>query len=314
VVSFPVLISRSHRIRIHNITVQDSGSLNARGRNNLTGGILIEEGSTDFEVRDSRFQRIYGNGLWTHSLRTSERLAGGVFSGNRFEQIGRDAIQVGHATGVRVEKNAGEQIGYPISVVDVEHGGTPVGLDTAGNVDHSEYAGNSFEEINGKCMDLDGFHDGAVRGNRCINRMRPEDYPSGHFGIVMNNTDPDAHSQNIELTENVIDGTKYGGLFVMGSGHKITRNRFLHINLANCNENASHFTCIYKEDEPKMLESGIYLGRGVARTEETRNNVIENNEIVGYEMKSRCIAAGPGVSIAANTIRENTCRDFRLEK
>ena len=307
VAGFPILVSRSSRIRIHDVTVEDSGSTNARRRNNLSGGILIEEGSKDFEVRNSNFRRILGNGLWTHSLRTSPRLENGVFAGNRFDTIGRDALQVGHATRIKVENNSGEKIGFPLEAVDAENGGTPVAIDTAGNVDQSEYSRNSFEEVNGKCIDLDGFHHGAVRGNRCTNRLSAEDYPHGHFGMVMNNTDPGAHSQNIELRGNVIDGARFGGLFLMGSGHQVTGNRFVRLNLAGCGQSVPG--CIYKADEPRMLESGIYLGRGVARLERTQDNVIRSNEISGHGMRSRCIAAGPGVALAANTVSANTCRD-----
>ena len=310
VVNFAILISRSSAIRIRGVEVEESGSRNARGRNNSTGGIVIEEGSRNFEVRDCTFRRICGNGLWTHSLYTSPRSEDGLFAANRFDSVGRDAIQVGHATRVRVQENTGTRVGFPSEGVDFESGATPVAIDTSGNVDHSEYSGNKFEEVNGKCIDLDGFHDGAIRDNRCINRRPPEEYPFGHFGIVMNNTDPDMRSENIEITGNDIDGTKFGGLFLMGSGHRVIGNVFRHLNKAECNENAARFGCIYKKDEPKMLESGIYLGRGVARFEETRGNVIRNNQISGHKMKTRCIAAGPGVSLAQNRIERNTCSDY----
>ncbi len=309
VVSFPILVSRSNRIRIHEVQVEDSGSKNAKGRNNLTGGILIEESSTDFEIRNCTFHRILGNGLWTHSQRTSKRLEDGVFANNKFDTIGRDALQVGHATRVRVEQNTGTRIGYPEQIVDVENGGTPVGVDTAGNVDKSIYARNTFEEINGKCFDLDGFHDGAVRENSCANRKRPEDYTFGHFGIVMNNSDPDVRSRNIQIIDNKIYGTKYGALFLMGSGHRVEGNRFERINQAQCNESNAKFACVYKLDEPEMLESGIYLGRGVARMEETRGNTIRDNVISGFKMAKRCIQAAPKVSLRANTISDNTCSD-----
>jgi hypothetical protein len=312
--NFPILVSRSSGVKITGVTVEDSGSLNARRRNNLSGGILIEEGSARFEVRESVFRRIAGNALWTHSLFTSPRLQDGVFADNRFDTIGRDAIQVGHATRVRVEDNSGTRIGFPGELIDAENGGTPVAIDTAGNVDASVYAGNRFEEVNGKCIDLDGFHDGAVRRNECVNRKRPEDYPFGHVGIVMNNTNPDAHSQNIEISDNLMDGMKYGGLFLMGSGHRVTGNRFVHLNTAGCHESAPKFTCVYKRDEPKMLESGIYLGRGVARSESTRGNVIRDNVIGGHKMKQRCIAAGPGVSLQANTVGPNDCSDFEFAR
>jgi hypothetical protein len=54
--------------------------------------------------------------------------------------------------------------------VDVEGGGIPVAIDTAGNVDQTVYAGNRFEEVNGKCIDLDCFHHGEVSHNSCVNR------------------------------------------------------------------------------------------------------------------------------------------------
>ncbi len=314
IVNFPILVSRSSGVRISNVEVDDSGSRNAQGRNNLTGGILIEEGSSDFQVRDSTFRRIAGNALWTHSLRISPRLQDGVFAGNRFDTIGRDAIQVGHATRVRVEDNTGTAIGYPVELVDVEHGGIPVGIDTAGNVDASVYARNRFEEVNGSCIDLDGFHDGSVRENSCVDLKLQEDYPFGHFGLVMNNTDPDTHSQNIEIVDNTIDGMKYGGLYLMGSGHTVTGNRFLDLNTAGCNESAAQVYCIYKQDEPEMLESGIYLSQGLGRVEETRGNVLRDNVISGHKMKARCIAFGPGVIPKANTVTGNACSDYERTK
>jgi hypothetical protein len=307
VVHFPVLVSRSSGVRIRNVRVENSGALNAKGRNNLSGGILLEEGTSDFEVRNSTFKNIRGNGLWTHSLLTSPQLLDGVFSENHFEVIGRDAIQVGHAKRVKVEANTGREIGYPIEVVDVENGGTPVAIDTAGDVPGSQYVRNHFDEINGKCIDLDGFHEGVVLDNSCINRFTAADYPNGHFGIVMNNTNPQTHSNDIEMSGNLIDGTKYGGLFMMGSNNHITNNRFVNLNLASCNESSP--TCIYKADEPQMLQSGIYIGKGVARMEETKGNVIRGNTITGHKMSTRCVTTAPGIAAGANTVESNTCRD-----
>lgn len=311
--AFAVIASRSSHLKIKNVLVEDSGTRNAKGRNNTTGGVVIEEGTHDFEVRDSTFRRIRGNALWTHSLYTSPRLHDGLFAANKFEQIGRDAIEVGAASNIRVEENTGNHIGYPPEAVDVENQGTPVAMDTAGNVDHSAYVRNVFEEIDGKCIDLDGFHDGSIVENKCTNRAAPAAYPFGHFGIVMNNTDPNMESKNIEIRGNIIDGTKFGGLFLVGSGHSIIGNSFVHLNKAECNENAKQFGCIYKSDEPEMLESGIYLSKGVVRMQEVRGNVIRENIISGHKMKSRCIKAGPGVSLTQNSIASNTCEDFTTE-
>lgn len=307
VVNFPVLVSRSTAVRIREVRVENSGSLNAKGRNNLSGGILLEEGTADFEVQKSSFKNIRGNGLWTHSLLTSPQLLDGAFFENTFDQIGRDAIQVGHAKRVRVEGNTGREIGFPVDIVDVENGGTPVVIDTAGDVEGSQYTRNRFDEINGKCIDLDGFHDGVVLDNTCINRMDAVAYPSGHFGIVMNNTNPNTHSSNIELSGNLIDGAKYGGLFLMGSNNHVTNNRFVNLNLAGCNESSP--SCVYKADEPRMLEAGIYVGRGVARLEEAKGNVIRNNIISGHKMGARCVVLGPGVAPVAATVEMNDCQD-----
>lgn len=306
---FAILASRSSAIRITRTQVEDSGSLDAKGRNNTTGGIVIEEGSSDFEVRDSKLSRIRGNGVWTHSLRISPRLHDGVIAHNSFDTIGRDAIEIGHATRVHVEENTGAHIGFPVGIVDIEHLAIPVALDTAGNVDQSAYERNKFEDIDGKCIDLDGFHDGAIRENQCVSRRSPEDYPFAQFGIVMNNTDPGMQPADVEIANNIIDGTKFGALFVIGSNHRVTGNTFLRVNTAGCNENSSKFGCIYKTDEPKMLESGIYLGGGGSRPAEARGNVIRGNKVSGHKMNTRCIAAAPGVSLAANSIGGNTCVD-----
>jgi Right handed beta helix region len=309
IVNYPILVSRSKGVRIRNVFVQDSGSKNALGRNNLSGGILIEEGSSDFEVRDSTFRGIRGNGLWTHSNFRAPRQQDGVFAGNKFDTIARDALQLGHATRVRIEHNTGVNIGYPFDAVDVENQGTPVAIDTAGNVDQSEYSANTFEEVNGQCINLDGFHDGAVRGNRCTNRKTAAGYPHGSFGMAMNNANPDTHSNNIEISNNVIDGSKFGGLFLMGSGNHVIGNRFVNLNLAGCNESAKQFGCIYKADEPDLLQSGIYLGAGASRPEPVQGNIIRGNEISGHGMKSHCIVFGPGVTRSANSVASNECSD-----
>jgi parallel beta-helix repeat protein len=309
IVNFPILVSQSKNVRIGAVGIADSGSKNARGRNNLSGGILLEDGVTDFEVRESTFSRVLGNGLWTHSQFNAPRQEDGVFTANVFDTIGRDAILVGHATRVRVENNSGVRIGYPSEAVDIENGGIPIAMDTAGDVDHSGYLRNTFEEIDGQCVNLDGFHDGSVSENRCSNRKAAADYPFGSLGMAMNNTHPNAHSNNIEISGNLIDGSKFGGLFLMGSGNRIIGNRFLRVNLAGCNESAGKFACVYKADEPEMLNTGVYLGRGVARLEETRGNVIRDNRISGHGMRARCIGFGPGVARAGNTVENNTCSD-----
>jgi hypothetical protein len=306
IAAFAVLASQVHHANIRHVDISDSGSHTAKGHNNTTGGILIEEGSSDFEVTQCTLRAIRGNGIWTHSRAT--RNSNGIISGNILTEIGRDAIQVGHATNVRVTGNHGSNIGFPASEIDVESLATPVGIDTAGNVDGSVYEGNYFEEINGKCIDLDGFHDGAVRVNTCINHGRAEDYSWGHFGIVMNNSNRDMESRNIVIEGNEISGTKFGGIFVIGTGHTIRDNRLSRINLAHCPEDANHFGCAWP-DQPGVLESGIYLGSKAQRPAPSHGNIVERNVVKGWKMRGRCIGFAPAVSAAENTIKGNECSD-----
>lgn len=288
IAGFAVLASRSQHVAIDGVVVADSGSRNPADRNNTSGGILIEEGAADFRVTGCEFRNIRGNALWTHSLYTSPRNRGGLFARNRFQEIGRDAIQVGHATGVRVEENSGRRIGFPTEVVDIENLAVPVGIDTAGNVDDCTYARNVFAQIDGKCIDLDGFHDGEIRGNVCRNL--------GNFGIVMNNSNPDMQSRQIRIVDNVIDGAGFGGIFAIGTGHRMARNRLLNLN-------TRHYP-----GEPDILRSGIYLGNGAARPAPAEGNIIEDNEITGFQMDRWCLGLAPGIQPAWNTILGNICR------
>ena len=285
IAGFAVLVHGSRHVVIDSVHVGHSGSRNPEGRNNTTGGILLEGGTTDFRVTNSTFAYVRGNGVWTHSLYSAPRNARGLIAANHFSTIGRDAVQAGHAFDIRIEHNRGTHIGYPRDVVDAE----PAALDTAGNVERSRYAWNTFLDINGKCIDLDGFHDGEVIQNDCA---KVEGY-----GIVMNNTNPDMQSRNVRVMGNALSGVRYGGIFVIGTGHRIARNRLA--GMGPCP------SCVFLADEPYMLRSGVYLGKGAERPAPAQANVVEENTISGYE---RCVASAPGVS--GNVIRNNVCRDL----
>jgi len=304
--SFGILVSNSHRVYIDRVQIADSGSNSPKGHNNTTGGILLEEGTTGFDVRRCALQSIRGNGIWTHSRQV--RNADGAIAGNTIREVGRDAIQVGHATRVQVVGNHVLRIGYPVSEIDVESLATPVGIDTAGNVDASVYEGNSFDDVNGKCIDLDGFHDGTVSHNICINRGPAEDYPWGQFGIVMNNSNPEMESRNVAIENNLIQGTRFGGIFVIGVGNTVRGNTLQRINLAHCPDNAARFGCSLPA-QPGVLESGIYLGSRGERPAPARGNIVEKNLIRGWRMKTHCIGFAPGVRATDNTIRANECTD-----
>ena len=307
--TYPLLVSASSGVRIADVHVEDSGSLSPTGRNNASGGILLEEGTRDFEVRQCVVRHVRGNAIWTHSNYHSPRNEGGVIARNLIEDVARDAIQVGHATNIRVEGNTGRRIGYPLELVDMAGYGIPVGLDTAGNVDHSSYVGNRFEEVDGQCIDLDGFHDGEVRENSCISPGAYGQYPNAQYGIVFGNSNPDMQPVNVSIVGNLIDGAGYGGIFLIGARHVVSGNRLLGLNRNRCTGDMRQPRCNYAPDQPALLHSGIYLGRGAARPADTVSNRIEDNQISGFDIAQTCVAAAPGVSLAANRIAENRCAD-----
>jgi len=308
--NYPVLVSASAGVRIDGVRIEDCGSLSPAGRNNASGGVLLEEGTRDFEVRRSIVRRVRGNAIWTHSNYGSPRNAGGIIAQNAIEEVARDAIQVGHATNVRVENNTGRGIGYPLEFVDTA--AVPAALDTAGNVDKSVYTGNRFEDIDGKCMDLDGFHDGEIRGNSCISRKPGDAYPYAQYGIVFNNSNIDMQPVNVTIVGNLIDGAGYGGIFLIGSGHVVSANRLLGLNRDRCTGDMRQARCNYAPDQPALLHSGIYLGRGADRPAHTAGNRIQDNEISGFAIAHTCVVAAPGVSLAANRIAGNRCTDTSL--
>lgn len=307
VANFAVIVAASQQVRLRRLRVYDSGSRNAAGRNNTSGGILLEEGTSDFQVLNCKLDRVRGNGIWTHSLYTSPRNQDGLIAENDIRNTARDAIQVGHATNIRVDRNSGKNIGYPSAEVDLENQGWPVAIDTAGNVDKSSYLMNEFEELNGKCIDLDGFHHGEVKRNRCVNTRPANEYPYGHFGIVMNNTNPDMRSEEIVVMDNELEGMKYGGIFVIGRNHRIEKNRMRYLNSAECPESPKKIPCVFKADEPDMLQSGIYLGKGAERPDPASSNVIVDNLVMGYGMKERCIVFAPGVDVDSHRRERNIC-------
>lgn len=303
--AFPVLASGVGQIRISRCRFRDSGSRNGKGRNNTTGGVLLEDGTANFVVEDSTFVNILGNGIWTHSRYRHVRNGPGVIRRNKFQTIARDAVQVGHAARVEVSGNEMTNIGYPVDAVDVEGGGTPVGVDTAGNVDSSVYARNRMTEINGKCFDLDGFHHGSIEGNRCVNTR---DHVYGHFGVVMNNTNPDMQSVGIRIEDNYFEGMRFGGIFLIGSGHLVRRNVLARLHTAHCSEAAVQPGCTHFEGEPDLLRTGIYFGRRAERPAVTRGNRVEGNTIRGWRMDRKCLGYAPGVNPKDNQTSGNLCR------
>jgi hypothetical protein len=305
--AFPIIVHATSKALIDSVTIRDSGTLNRDGHNNTTGGILIEEGSSGFEVRNSDLTHVTGNGIWTHSYARSPRQSDGSIHDNTISTVARDAIQIGHATKVRVENNRGSDIGFPVEYVDFPGYATPVAIDTAGNVDQSVYSGNVFSRVAGQCIDLDGFHDGEVTGNQCINEPATAAQWIGlHFGILFGNHDPGMTSSNVTVARNTIQGFAYGGVFLIGDHNRIEDNHFLDVSLAGCGTQPVPAKCNALPDQPDALRSGIYLSDNGGRPAQTRDNVIRDNVITGVDSR-HCISAKSGVSLKANTVASNSC-------
>lgn len=308
ITDFPVIVSAASNIHITRLTVEDSGSRNERGRNNTSGGILLEEGTRHFEITGCTLRRVLGNAIWTHSNGGSPRNAAGRIAYNTISYVGRDAIQVGHATGITVENNQGSDIGYPADAVDAAAEATPVALDSSGNVDHGAYRNNRFRDVDGECINLDGFHDGEVRGNRCESAGALARYPYAHYGIVMGNTDPGVRVSGVTIADNTVVGTGYGGIYLIGSGNTVTGNRLLRLNRNHCTGDGKTAACNYLLDQPGLLRSGIYLAAGAKHPDPAIGNTIHGNQLEGFGIDRWCIEAAPGVDRGRNRIAANVCR------
>ncbi len=183
--------------------------------------------------------------------------------------------------------NRGRRIGYPLDAVDPA--AIPAALDTAGNVDQSVYADNHFEDIDGKCMDLDGFHDGEIRDNACISRKQADQYPYAQYGIVFNNSNLDMQPVNIAITGNLIDGAGYGGIFLIGSGNVVSRNRLLQLNRDHCTGDMRQARCNYASDQPALLHKAVTAWGRCGPPGAYQGNLIENNEISGFAIAHSCV-------------------------
>ena len=129
------------------------------------------------------------------------------------------------------------------------------------------------------------------------------------MAMIFNDSHPRTRANHIIVTDNEFDGVLFGGLFVIGPGHTIENNRLLNLNMAGCNESRARFGCWDPADAPGVLQSGIYLARGVLRPNAARELVIRGNLITGHRMKERCIAAAPGVEKSWSKIENNRCED-----
>jgi hypothetical protein len=203
---FPILIAGGSHARIHDVRLTDSGSLDFAGHNNGTGGLAIEEGASDFEVSNVLFGKVRGNGIWIRS--TGATASNGRITANEFEVLARSAIEMNHASGVTISGNTGHMIGFPGEEVMIAGTVLPAAIVTNGSVDRAAIQGNTFDEIAGRCMSLDGL-------------------------------------TNSEVTTNVCGDGLFNAMLIRGSANRVTGNRFTGMNTARRDQPESLRTGIY---------------------------------------------------------------------
>jgi hypothetical protein len=117
-------------------------------------------------------------------------------------------------------------------------------------------------------------------------------------------------SEAIVIENNEIEGMKYGGVFLIGRDNIVRHNRMRWLNTAGCTESHSATgPCFFLADEPGMLRSGIYFGKGAERPDPARNNTVEDNLITGHRMKDRCLEYSPAVKAEEQKTARNICLD-----
>lgn len=150
------------------------------------GGILYRSnGSTrniqSLAVTNNQFLRMAGNTFWGNAQALTLLNKGISVSGNYFQDIGLDAIQIGPVDGYTVSNNVFLRIGY-VSTSDGTIGtpkwfnaivsGIPTSIPSEA-IDSTALAlnftvtGNTVVAHNGGCLELDGSGFGSVLGNHC---------------------------------------------------------------------------------------------------------------------------------------------------
>ncbi|MDE3198877.1 MAG: right-handed parallel beta-helix repeat-containing protein [Acidobacteriota bacterium] len=154
IAGFAILVNAGHNVQIDRVDVTESGGLNPQRKNNGTGGIALEEGTTDFSIRNCLFGTIRGDGV---TIRGSQQ---GRISENEFRAMARDAVHVSRGAGIAIADNHAEQIGIPVEEVDA-----------AGAL----------------CMRLEQFQNGEVTGNTCSEALLGAMTISGLQNRIANN-------------------------------------------------------------------------------------------------------------------------------
>ncbi len=260
-----------------------------------TGGIHYQNDGRDLDfarfalrglvVEDCDFNRIDGHAIWGHGYGFQTLNEDIVVRGNRFEDIGLDAIQIGNTRRALVAGNRIRRTGfvtetdedrprpawYPGVAQGMADNISPVGIDTTGLVIDSVYSDNTLTSVNGTAIDLDGFTEGKVLRNEIRIPGREDAYRA------------------------VLDRVAEFGPYTGGDAANAPGNLTKGINLSNSSANIP-------TRRVHIAENRLFnLGGYAMLLMDFRESVVERNEI-------RHSSTLNGPIVLANTLREPKAR------
>ncbi len=299
-----------------------------------TGGIHYQNDGRDLDfarhalvgltIEDSEFRRISGHAIWGHGYGFHTLNEEITVRRNRFIDVGMDGVLIANALRAVVEENQFHRIGYVASAPgaaprpawypgfrpDGADNIPAVGIDTSGLVKDSVYRKNEMLNVNGHCIDLDGFTRGDVLDNTMRVSGREDSWhfvndrvaefgghQKGNFtkGINLSNT------AGAEATEQVrIEGNTLLNL----GGFAIALNDSQRCTVAN--NHIRHYGQIYG---PVILSNSLREPRD---RHVSRENVIRDNYIHFY-LEAWCVTEADDLGggslpvLGPNFVHDNVC-------
>lgn len=107
IAGFAVLINGGLGARLTDVEITESGGFNAQHHNNGMGGIALEEGAADFEIRRCLIGGIRGAAV---TLRGVKR---GMIRESELNVMSGDALAAENVTAVTIRNNRARQVGFP---------------------------------------------------------------------------------------------------------------------------------------------------------------------------------------------------------
>lgn len=235
---------------------------------------------TNFHVEGCTFRRNTGNCLWSHNWGFQRFNSQFRWIGNSFQDSGLDSMLVTCVAGGVVCGNTVRRGGYTTiddtskSIPRWLPGKVAQGLDT-GVIKGVSYVGNSFLNVNGGAIDLDGFGQGSIDSNICkISAVGEPEYVEDDLAICgINATGPTGDGMTMGNTYRRPEG----GLSVGFHGNTILNFPVGGLRLYSaryCDVSGNIITC---PDDP--IETPITMGpQGVGPYQRCYGNKIHHNQ------------------------------------